>query len=201
MSFNKGFFGLLLASTVGLTACVPPPPRQTVVYHESSDQGYPPRSDQGYYPPRNDQAYPPPPRSDQAYPPHTDQAYPPPADQGYSSRCQTCGTIRDVARVEIQHGTTGGGAVLGAIIGGLVGNQFGGGSGKAAMTAAGVVGGAAVGNAVEADSAHHASGTAWRYRVQLDDGRMATVTQYDNPGYHPGNRVIIRGDHIEVLRE
>ncbi|HZX89821.1 MAG TPA: hypothetical protein VFE67_04190 [Rudaea sp.] len=194
MSFNKGFFGLLLASTVGLTACVPPPPRQTVVYHESSDQSYypPPRSDQSYPPPRSDQSYP---------PPRSDQAYPPQADQGYSSRCQTCGTIRDVARVDIQHGTTGGGAVLGAIIGGLVGNQFGGGSGKAAMTAAGVVGGAAVGNAVEADSAHHASGSAWRYRVQLDDGRMATVTQYDNPGYHPGNRVIIRGDHIEALRE
>jgi outer membrane lipoprotein SlyB len=181
MLCNKGFLALLLAATVGLTACVPPPPRQTVVYHESSD----------HYPGR----------SDQAYPPRGDQAYPPPADQGYSSRCQTCGTIRDVARVDIQQGTTGGGAVLGAIIGGLVGNQFGGGSGKAAATAVGVVGGAAVGNAVEADSAHHASGMAWRYRVQLDDGRMATVTQYDNPGYHPGNRVIIRGDHIEALRE
>jgi len=192
MSFNKGFFGLLLASTVGLTACVPPPPRQTVVYHESSDQVYQGRSDQGYPPPRSDQAYP---------PPRAEQGNPPPADQRYASRCQTCGTIRDVARVDIQHGTTGGGAVLGAIIGGLVGNQFGGGSGKAAMTAAGVVGGAAVGNAVEADSAHHASGSAWRYRVQLDDGRMAMVTQYDNPGFHPGNRVIILGDHIEALRE
>lgn len=124
------------------------------------------------------------------------------SDQSSSSRyCQTCGTIRDVARVELQQGTTGGGAVLGAIIGGLIGNQFGGGSGKAAATAVGVVGGAAVGNAVEADSARHASGTAWRYRVELDDGRMATVTQYDNPGFHPGNRVVIRGDHIEALRE
>jgi outer membrane lipoprotein SlyB len=159
MLCNKGFLALLVATTVGLTACVPPPPRQTVVYHESYDQG-----DSSRY-------------------------------------CQTCGTIRDIARVDIQQGTSGGGAVLGAIIGGLIGNQFGGGSGKAAMTAAGVVGGAAVGNAVEADSAHHASGMAWRYRVQLDDGRMATVTQYDNPGYHPGNRVVIRGDHIEALRE
>ena len=56
-------------------------------------------------------------------------------------------------------------------------------------------------NAIEENNAHAASGTAWRYRVQLDDGRMATVTQYDNPGYHPGNRVVIRGDHIEALRE
>ena len=191
MSFNKGFFALLLASTVGLTACVPPPPRQTVVYHESSDQAYQRHYDQGY----------PPPRSDQAPPPRAEQGYPPPADQGYATRCQTCGTIRDVARVDIQQGTTGGGAVLGAIIGGLVGNQFGGGSGKAAATAVGVVGGAAAGNAIEADNARHASGSAWRYRVQLDDGRMAMVTQYDNPGFHPGNRVVIRGDHIEALRE
>ena len=182
MLCNKGFFALLVASTVGLTACVPPPPRQTVVYHESSDQRYAPRSDQAYPPPN--------------------QAYPPRSDEGYSSsRCQTCGTIRDVARVDIQQGTTGGGAVLGAIIGGLVGNQFGGGSGKAAATAVGVVGGAAAGNAIEADNARHASGAAWRYRVQLDDGRMAIVTQYDNPGFHPGNRVVIRGDHIEALRE
>jgi outer membrane lipoprotein SlyB len=194
MSFNKGFFGLLLASAVGLTACVPPPPHQTVVYRESSDQGYSGRSDQGYPPPRSDQGYP---------PPRAEHGYPPPADQGYSNRCQTCGTIRDVARVEIHSGgTSGGGAVLGAIIGGLVGNQFGGGSGKAAMTAAGVVGGAAAGNAIEANNnAAAASGSAWRYRVQLDDGRMATVTQYDNPGFHPGNRVVIRGDHIVALHE
>jgi outer membrane lipoprotein SlyB len=191
MLCNKGFFALLLASTVGLTACVPPPPRQTVVYHES-DQAYQGRSDQGYPPPRADQGYPPP-RADQGYPPRTDQVY--------SDRCNTCGTIRDVSRVDIQQGTTGGGAVLGAIIGGLVGNQFGGGSGKAAATAVGVVGGAAAGNAIEADNARHASGMAWRYRVQLDDGRMAMVTQYDNPGFHPGNRVVIRGDHIEALRE
>jgi outer membrane lipoprotein SlyB len=156
MLCNKGFFALLLATSVGLTACVPPPPRQTVIYHES--------------------------------------------DQSNSSNyCQTCGTVRDVARVQIQQGTTGGGAVLGAIIGGLIGNQFGGGSGKAAATAVGVVGGAAVGNSVEASNAQAASGSAWRFRVQLDDGRMATVTQYDNPGFRPGNRVVIRGDHIEAL--
>jgi outer membrane lipoprotein SlyB len=122
-------------------------------------------------------------------------------DESSSSRyCHTCGTVRDVARVQIQQGTTGGGAVLGMIIGGLVGSQFGGGSGQVAATAVGAVGGAAVGNAIEQDSANHASGTAWRFRVELDDGRMATVTQYENPGFHPGNRVEIQGDHIVPLR-
>ncbi len=154
---NKGFLALSLASAVGLAGCVPPPPRQTVVYHES--------------------------------------------DQSYSGRyCHTCGTLRDVARVEIHQGTSGGGAVLGAIIGGLVGNQFGAGSGKAAATAAGVIGGAAIGNAAEENTARAASGYAWRYRVELDDGRWATVTQYDNPGFRRGDRVVVRGDHLEWMR-
>jgi hypothetical protein len=32
-------------------------------------------------------------------------------------------------------------------------------------------------------------------------GAWPMVTQYDNPGFHPGNRLVIRGDHIEALRE
>jgi outer membrane lipoprotein SlyB len=121
-------------------------------------------------------------------------------DQNYGGRnCHLCGTVRDIDQVEIRHGNSGGGAVLGAIIGGLIGNQFGKGSGRAASTAVGVVGGAAVGNAVEEDNARHASGYAWRFRVQLDDGRWATVTQYENGGFRPGDRVIVRGDHIEPM--
>jgi len=123
-------------------------------------------------------------------------------DQNYGGRnCHLCGTVRDIDQVEIRHGNSGGGAVLGAIIGGLIGNQFGKGSGRAASTAVGVVGGAAVGNAVEEDNARHASGYAWRFRVQLDDGRWATVTQYENGGFRPGDRVVVRRDHIEPMME
>jgi outer membrane lipoprotein SlyB len=111
-----------------------------------------------------------------------------------------CGTVRDIDQVEIRHGNSGGGAVLGAIIGGLIGNQFGRGSGRAAATAAGVIAGSAVGNAAEEDDARRASGYAWRFRVQLDDGRWATVTQFENGEFRPGDRVYIRGDHIEPLR-
>jgi outer membrane lipoprotein SlyB len=122
--------------------------------------------------------------------------------QDYSGRnCHRCGTVRDIDQVEIRQGNSGGGAVLGAIIGGLIGNQFGHGSGRAAATAVGVVGGAAVGDNVERDNARAASGYAWRYRVELDDGRWATVTQRDNSGFHPGDRVFVRGDHLEPLRE
>jgi outer membrane lipoprotein SlyB len=163
----------------GLSACVPPPPRQRVVYHES-DRGY--GSDRGY--------------ADRRYSERGDEDR-----QDDSDRyCRSCGTVRDVARVEVRQGTSGGGAVLGAIIGGLIGNQFGHGSGRAAATAVGVVGGAAVGDSVEQDNARAASGNAWRFRVELDDGHLATVTQYANPGFHPGDRVVIRGDHLEFAR-
>jgi outer membrane lipoprotein SlyB len=139
----------------------------------------------------------PPPRQRVVY--HEDDSS---SDQGYSGRyCHRCGTLRDVDQVEIRHGNSGGGALLGAIIGGVIGNQFGHGSGRAAATAVGVVGGAAIGDSVEENDARAHSGDAWRFRVELDDGRWATVTQYENPGLHPGARVFVRGDHLEPLRE
>ncbi len=123
-------------------------------------------------------------------------------DQSYSGRyCHVCGTVRQLEQVEVQQGTTGGGAVLGAIIGGVIGNSFGRGGGRAAATAIGAVGGAAVGNSVEQNDARAASGYVWRFRVELDDGRWATVTQRNNPGFHNGDRVIIRGDHLEWIRK
>jgi outer membrane lipoprotein SlyB len=156
---------VMMVAMFGLSACVAPPPRQRVVYHESSA-------------PENGSS-----------------------DQSYSGRyCRTCGTLRDIDQVEIRHGTSGGGALLGAIIGGVIGNQFGGGSGRAAATAVGVVGGAAVGNSIERNDASARSGYAWRFRIELDDGRWATVTQYENLGLHPGARVFVRGDHLEPLR-
>jgi len=165
MFSSKRIILLMLVAMFGLSACVAPPPRQRVVYHESSEQ------ENGS------------------------------SDQSYSGRyCHTCGTLRDIDQVEIRQGTSGGGALLGAIIGGVIGNQFGGGSGRAAATAVGVVGGAAVGDSIERNDARARSGYAWRYRVELDDGRWATVTQYENPGFHPGARVFVRGDHLEPLR-
>lgn len=172
MLATRGLIVLMLVAVFGLNACVAPPPRERVVYR---DQGAP----QGY---------------DQQRPP---QGY----DQQPSGRyCHVCGTVRDIDQVQISQQTTGGGAILGAIIGGVIGNQFGRGGGRAAATAAGAVGGAVVGNNVEENNARAASGYAWRFRVELDDGRWATVTQYENPGFHPGDRVLVRRDHLEYMR-
>jgi outer membrane lipoprotein SlyB len=181
---NSKLVAILAVITVGLSACYAPPPHQTVVYRDD-------------YPQQHYQA-PPPSGYHEAPPPSGYQAPPPPTDQ--SGVCHTCGTVRGFDQVALSQPNTGGGAVLGAIIGGLIGNQFGGGSGKAAATAAGVVGGAVVGNSVEQHNAYAHSGYAWRYRVELDDGRWATVTQVDNPGFRRGDRVAIRGDHIEWMR-
>ena len=188
---------LMIAIAMGTTACVAPPPHQHVVYRETT------RSYSDAPPPNTYHEAPPPSGFSDAPPPPPARTYseaPPPRERDYANSCAHCGTVREVERVEIRQGTTGGGAVLGAIIGGLVGNQFGGGSGKAAATAVGVVGGAAVGNSIEENNARAGSGNAWRFRVALDDGHWATVTQYQNPGVHPGDRVQIRGDHIEFLR-
>src|SRR5471030_2734754 len=35
---NKGIIVVLLVAILGLTACVAPPPRQSVIYHEGGDQ-------------------------------------------------------------------------------------------------------------------------------------------------------------------
>lgn len=166
MLLNRGIAVLLIVALFGLNACVAPPPREHVVYHESGQM-----RGSG------------------------------PSDQSYSGRhCRSCGTVRDVDQVRIRQSNSGGGAILGAIIGGVIGNQFGRGGGRAAATAAGVVAGAAVGNATEENNARLASGYAWRFHVQLDDGRWATVTQYDNPGFRPGDRVYINRDHLEFMR-
>jgi outer membrane lipoprotein SlyB len=121
-------------------------------------------------------------------------------DGGYERECRQCGRISDIERVYARdRGTSGGGAVLGAIIGGVLGSTVGKGDGRTAATVAGAVAGGFAGNAVERDS-NGRSYNAFRFYVDLDDGRSAVVTQYDNPGFRPGDRVAIRNDHLVMLR-
>ena len=121
-------------------------------------------------------------------------------DGGYERECRQCGRISDIERVYARdRGTSGGGAVLGAIIGGVLGSTVGKGDGRTAATVAGAVAGGFAGNAVERDS-NGRSYNAFRFYVDLDDGRSAVVTQYDNPGFRPSDRVAIRNDHLVMLR-
>jgi len=114
--------------------------------------------------------------------------------------CHECGRVTDVERVYAHdRSTTGGGAVIGAIVGGLLGSTVGKGDGRTAATVAGAVAGGFAGNAVESNS-NGRTYNAYRFYVALDDGRSAVVTQYDNPGFRPGDRVMIRNGHLVTLR-
>ena len=115
--------------------------------------------------------------------------------------CSRCGVIRDVGRVYVRdNATSGGGAVLGAIIGGVLGSTIGKGDGRTAATVAGAVAGGFAGNAIERDSNDRGDREAWQFQVRLDDGRWATVTQWDNNDLRPGDRVMIRDNRLIRLR-
>ncbi|HKE49615.1 MAG TPA: glycine zipper 2TM domain-containing protein [Rhodanobacteraceae bacterium] len=115
--------------------------------------------------------------------------------------CYQCGRVADIERVYARDrgGTSGGGAVIGAIVGGLLGSTVGKGDGRTAATVAGAVAGGFAGNAVESNN-NSRTYNAYRFYVDLDDGRQAVVTQYDNPGFRPGDRVAIRNSHLVYLR-
>ena len=127
-------------------------------------------------------------------------------DDGYYQRraqydCSRCGVIEDVGRVYVrENGTSGGGAVLGAIIGGVLGSTIGKGDGRTAATVAGAVAGGFAGNAVERNSADNGELPAWQFHVRLDNGRWATVTQWENDDLRPGDRVMIRDNRLMRLR-
>jgi outer membrane lipoprotein SlyB len=119
----------------------------------------------------------------------------------YDRSCRQCGRITDIERVYARgrNETSGGGAVIGAIVGGLLGSTVGKGDGRTAATVAGAVAGGFAGNAVERNE-NSRTYNAYRFYVSLDDGRSAVVTQYDNPGFRPGDRVSIQRDHLVMLR-
>jgi outer membrane lipoprotein SlyB len=145
----------------------------------------------------------PPPRSSAYY--DNGGSYYDRSDSGYYDRdrdrsCRQCGRVTDVERVYAHdRRTSGGGAVIGAIVGGHLGSTVGHGDGRTAATVAGAVAGGFAGNAVERNE-NPRTYNAYRFYVALDDGRSAVVTQYDNPGFRPGDRVAIRNNHLVMLR-
>lgn len=122
-------------------------------------------------------------------------------ERGSRYNCSQCGVIEDVGRVYVrENSTSGGGAVLGAIIGGVLGNTVGRGRGRTAATVGGAVVGGFAGNAIERNSNDRGGREAWQFSVRLDDGRGATVTQWNNDDLRPGDRVMIRDNRLFRLR-
>ena len=121
-----------------------------------------------------------------------------PADRGvvYHDRayCERCGTVESVERVRVADDGIGLGAVIGAVVGAAAGNQVGDGSGQKAATAAGAVGGAIAGHQIQ--KRNRDTQPAYRFVVELDDGRMATITQEDSYGISFGDRVRLVDEEI-----
>jgi outer membrane lipoprotein SlyB len=119
---------------------------------------------------------------------------------GVRGTCGNCGVVQSVQQVYVSGGGNDNhvlGTVIGALVGGALGNQVGKGNGRNAATVAGVVAGGVAGNAI-AKRNSNGSGTDVGYQVtvRLDDGRMATVTQRENPGVRSGDYVQISNDHV-----
>jgi uncharacterized protein YcfJ len=88
------------------------------------------------------------------------------------------------------------GAIGGAVAGGLIGNQFGRGNGRTGMTVLGAAGGGYAGNSVER---RLRSGTDYRVRVRMADGKIRYFTYRKPPPYRSGERVRIdRGQLVGI---
>lgn len=118
--------------------------------------------------------------------------------------CANCGVVQSVQQVYVGGG--GGssnnnhvlGTVLGALAGGVLGNTVGKGDGRKAATVAGAVAGGVAGNQIAKHNANGSGGSDVGYQVtvRLDNGRIATVTQRENPGVRSGDYVQISNDRV-----
>jgi len=115
-------------------------------------------------------------------------------DRDYD-RCGNCGTVVGVEQVRHKDKHLGAGTAIGAIAGGVLGNQIGKGDGKTAATVGGAVAGGAIGHQVEKNNRDGES--AWRFSVDMDNGRQVTVMQGDNPDIQNGDRVRVYNGRLE----
>jgi outer membrane lipoprotein SlyB len=115
-------------------------------------------------------------------------------DRDYD-RCGNCGTVVGVEQVRHKDKHLGAGTAIGAIAGGVLGNQIGKGDGKTAATVGGAVAGGAIGHQVEKNNRDGEN--AWRFSVDMDNGRQVTVMQGDNPDIQSGDRVRVYNGRLE----
>lgn len=119
--------------------------------------------------------------------------------------CETCGTVQRIELVQVagqnESQPIGLGAALGAVIGGVAGSNIGSGDGRTVATVAGAVAGGVIGHKIQSNNSDQRDDRdAYRFDVNLDDGRWAQVTQLENPGLRIGSRVIIRDQQVSLLR-
>ena len=114
-------------------------------------------------------------------------------DSRYPRYCDNCGTVQSVQILEGagEGDATGVGAIAGGVAGGLIGSQIGGGSGKTIATIAGAAGGAYAGHRAEQEYRSR-NADAYRVVIKMNDGRVRTVSQPDDPR-------VYAGDYVQVV--
>jgi outer membrane lipoprotein SlyB len=117
------------------------------------------------------------------------------ADREYVERCGNCGTVVGVEQIKHKDKHLGAGTALGAVAGGVLGSTVGKGDGRTAATVGGAVAGGAIGHEVEKNNRD--TNYAWRFSVEMDNGRQVTVTQGDNGDIRSGDRVRVSNGRIE----
>ena len=117
------------------------------------------------------------------------------ADNRDSERCGNCGTVVGVEQVKHKDSHVGAGTAIGAIAGGVLGSTIGKGDGRTAATVGGAVAGGAIGHEVEKNN--RSADYAWRFSVDMDNGRRVTVMQGDNPDVRSGDRVRVYNGRLE----
>jgi outer membrane lipoprotein SlyB len=115
-------------------------------------------------------------------------------DRDYD-RCGNCGTVVGVEQVRHKDKHLGAGTAIGAIAGGVLGSTVGKGDGRTAATVGGAVAGGAIGHQVEKNNRD--TDRAWRFSVNMDNGRQVTVMQGDNPDIRSGDRVRVANGRLE----
>ncbi len=107
------------------------------------------------------------------------------------------GTVLSVRQVQIQN-ENGTGTLLGAAAGGVAGSLIG---GSDTAHILGAIGGATVGGiAGNAAQGALSSQTGYQYVIQLDSGRLVTVTQGTDVLLTPGQKcIVLYGDQARVI--
>jgi outer membrane lipoprotein SlyB len=115
-------------------------------------------------------------------------------DRDYD-RSGNCGTVVGVEQVRHKDKHLGAGTAIGAIAGGVLGSTVGKGDGRTAATVGGAVAGGAIGHQVEKNNRD--TDSAWRFSVNMDNGREVTVMQGDNPDIRSGDRVRVHNGRLD----
>ena len=110
------------------------------------------------------------------------------------AKCDNCGSVTDMKKVEIKGEGTGLGAVAGGVLGGVLGHQVGAGRGKDVATVAGAAGGAYAGHQVEKNAK---SKTQYQVIVKLETGESRTFTYNEATQYKIGDKIKVADGKLQ----